>query len=43
VVVGPGNVVVVPAGEPHGFTNTGDGVLRQIDIHVSNAFATRWL
>jgi quercetin dioxygenase-like cupin family protein len=41
--VGPGNVVIVPAGEPHAFTNTGDGPLRQVDIHVSDAFVTDWL
>jgi mannose-6-phosphate isomerase-like protein (cupin superfamily) len=41
--VGPGEVVIIPAGEPHGFTNTGEAALRQIDIHVSDAFATRWL
>src|SRR3954454_14609528 len=33
--VGPGELVIVPAGVPHGFKNTGDGPLRQIDIHVS--------
>ena len=38
-----GHVVVIPAGEPHGFTNTGDGQLRQIDIHVADAFGTEWL
>ncbi|MEA2125441.1 MAG: hypothetical protein QOI80_2223 [Solirubrobacteraceae bacterium] len=43
VEVGAGHVVVVPAGEPHGFTNTGDGVLRQIDIHVADEFLTHWL
>ena len=41
--VGPGNVVVIPAGEPHAFENTGDGVLRQVDIHVADAFRTDWL
>jgi mannose-6-phosphate isomerase-like protein (cupin superfamily) len=41
--VGPGNVVIVPAGEPHGFTNTGTETLRQIDIHVADAFLTDWL
>lgn len=29
-------VVVVPAGVPHKFVNTGSGPLRQIDIHVSS-------
>jgi mannose-6-phosphate isomerase-like protein (cupin superfamily) len=41
--VGPGDVVIVPAGVPHGFTNTGDGPLRQIDIHLAPRFATEWL
>ena len=41
--VGAGHVVIVPAGEPHGFTNTGAGPLRQTDIHVADAFATEWL
>jgi quercetin dioxygenase-like cupin family protein len=41
--VGAGNIVVIPAGEPHGFKNTGDGPLKQIDIHVADAFATDWL
>jgi mannose-6-phosphate isomerase-like protein (cupin superfamily) len=41
--VGAGNVVVIPAGEPHAFTNTGDVPLKQIDIHVADAFATEWL
>ena len=41
--VGAGNIVIIPAGEPHAFENTGDGPLRQIDIHVADAFATQWL
>ncbi len=41
--VGAGNVVVIPAGEPHAFTNTGDGRLKQIDIHVADSFQTDWL
>ena len=41
--VGPGELVVVPPGVPHGFKNTGDGVLKQIDIHVSPSFSTEWL
>ena len=41
--VGPGQVVVVPAGQWHGFVNSGDGPLRQIDIHVSAGFETEWL
>ena len=38
-----GNVVVIPAREPHGFKNTGTGRLRQIDIHVADGFQTEWL
>jgi mannose-6-phosphate isomerase-like protein (cupin superfamily) len=38
-----GHVVVIPAGEPHAFENTGDGPLRQIDIHVADGFTTDWL
>ena len=40
---GAGEIVVVPAGEWHGFVNSGDGPLRQIDIHVSAGFETEWL
>jgi len=42
-VVGPGDVVVVPAGEPHAFVNSGEVPLRQIDIHLSPRFSTEWL
>ena len=34
----PGDMVVVKAGTPHGFVNIGDGLLKQIDIHVSPRF-----
>jgi|SRR5215204_1441750 len=40
---GVGDVVVVPADTPHAFTNTGEGRLRQIDIHVNPEFSTEWL
>ena len=40
---GPGDVVIVPAGTPHSFKNSGDGQLRQVDIHVSATFQTEWL
>jgi len=33
-----GDVLVVHAGEPHKFVNSGDGVLRQIDIHLNPEF-----
>ena len=38
-----GQVVVVPAGVPHKFVNTGAGRLRQVDIHASERFITEWL
>ena len=43
VVVGSGNVVVSPAGEAHGFTNTGTGELRLTSIHGASRFNTEWL
>jgi mannose-6-phosphate isomerase-like protein (cupin superfamily) len=42
-VVGPGDIAVIPADQPHAFTNTGDKSLRQIDIHASPHFITEWL
>ncbi len=36
-------VVVVPAGVPHRFVNSGTGRLRQVDIHASDRFITEWL
>ncbi len=38
-----GQVVVVPAGVAHKFTNSGTGRLRQVDIHASDQFVTEWL
>ena len=43
IVAGPGHVVFVPAGQPHGFVNSGDGPLRQIAIHQSPRYETEWL
>ena len=42
-IVGAGEVVIVPAGVPHAFVNSGDGPLRQVDIHLSPRFDTEWL
>jgi mannose-6-phosphate isomerase-like protein (cupin superfamily) len=42
-VVHAGDIVVIPAGQPHGFTNAGDTPLRQVDIHASPRFVTEWL
>ena len=36
--VNAGGVVVIPANTPHRFVNSGDAVLRQIDIHASPRF-----
>src|SRR5437660_9560612 len=33
-----GGIVVVPAETPHRFVNSGDTVLRQIDVHASPTF-----
>jgi mannose-6-phosphate isomerase-like protein (cupin superfamily) len=38
-----GQVVVVPAGLPHKFVNSGTTRLRQVDIHASDRFVTEWL
>jgi mannose-6-phosphate isomerase-like protein (cupin superfamily) len=42
-VAGPGDIAVIPAGQPHAFVNTGDGPLKQIDIHSSPRFITEWI
>jgi len=38
-----GQVIVVPGGVPHKFVNSGEGRLRQVDIHASDRFITEWL
>ncbi|HKW72502.1 MAG TPA: cupin domain-containing protein [Candidatus Dormibacteraeota bacterium] len=38
-----GEMAVVDANQPHGFVNTGQSRLRQIDIHLSPRFITEWL
>ena len=38
-----GQMVIVPPGVPHKFVNSGQGRLRQIDIHASPQFITEWL
>lgn len=38
-----GQIVVAPAHQPHRIVNTGEGPLRQLDIHVSPRFVTEWL
>jgi|SRR5215471_14188886 len=36
--VNGGDIVVIPANTPHRFVNSGEGVLRQIDVHASPSF-----
>ena len=36
--VAAGAIAVVPANTPHKFVNSGDGMLRQIDVHASPKF-----
>jgi mannose-6-phosphate isomerase-like protein (cupin superfamily) len=43
IEVSGGQVVVVPGGVAHKFVNSGDGRLRQVDIHASDRFVTEWL
>ena len=38
---GPGSIIPIKAGTPHGFVNAGTGILRQVDIHSSSRFAQR--
>ncbi|MFL5992156.1 MAG: cupin domain-containing protein [Rubrobacteraceae bacterium] len=38
-----GHIVVVPAGVPHKFVNSGTGHARHIDIHTSRHMTTEWL
>ncbi len=33
-----GGIVVIPANTPHRFVNSGDTILRQIDVHASPNF-----
>jgi quercetin dioxygenase-like cupin family protein len=42
-VLHAGEVAVAPAGIPHRFVNTGQGRLRQVDIHEHSRFETEWL
>ena len=39
---GPGDIVIGPAGVPHGFTNTGPGAARLVCIHAAPAMTTQW-
>jgi len=41
--VSAGDIIPIPAGTPHGFTNIGEVPLRQIDIHANPEFVTHCL
>jgi mannose-6-phosphate isomerase-like protein (cupin superfamily) len=38
-----GQVLIAKAGAAHKFVNSGEGRLRQIDVHASDRFITEWL
>src|SRR5215212_8594216 len=38
-----GQIIMVPGDVPHKFINSGEGQLRQIDIHLNKQFITTWL
>ena len=40
---GPGDIVIGPAGVPHGFANLGPGQARLVCIHAAPAMQTLWL
>lgn len=43
VEAGPGDVVLVPAGVPHRFSNAGDGLLRVTAVHGAGQVSIEWL
>jgi mannose-6-phosphate isomerase-like protein (cupin superfamily) len=43
IEVSAGQIVIGPANIPHKFINSGDGPLRQLDIHANDRFITEWL
>lgn len=40
---GPGDIVIVPPGVPHRFTNEGPGRSKLVCIHANPTFTTEWL
>jgi mannose-6-phosphate isomerase-like protein (cupin superfamily) len=38
-----GQVVIVSSDTPHKFFNSGEGPLRQIDLHLNSKIVTEWL
>jgi mannose-6-phosphate isomerase-like protein (cupin superfamily) len=43
LTAGPGSIVVVPAGTPHQFKNTGTKPVRMVCIHPRAQMETEWL
>jgi quercetin dioxygenase-like cupin family protein len=43
VTAATGDIVVVPPGVPHKFTNNGPGRSRLVCIHANPTFVTEWL
>jgi quercetin dioxygenase-like cupin family protein len=43
VEAGTGQLVLIPAGAPHGFTNIGDANMRMIAIHAAPRVEIEWL
>jgi mannose-6-phosphate isomerase-like protein (cupin superfamily) len=42
-VVTAGQIAIAPPNQPHKFVNSGQGRLRQLDIHCNAKFITEWL
>jgi quercetin dioxygenase-like cupin family protein len=38
-----GQIIIVPAGVPHKFTNTSSAIAHHVDIHTSGRMETIWL
>jgi quercetin dioxygenase-like cupin family protein len=43
LAAGPGDIVIVPPGLPHKFTNAGPGHSKLVCIHAHPTFVTNWL
>jgi mannose-6-phosphate isomerase-like protein (cupin superfamily) len=43
LAAGPGDIVIVPPGLPHKFTNEGPGRSKLVCIHAHPTFVTDWL
>lgn len=43
IEAGAGQILVVPAGVPHKYVNSGAGRASHIDIHASGSMETEWL